>query len=90
MTWKLWVRTYEYQDEGDQPTLVLEHSFFGKTREEALHYSESHSKTDSFYDMTGGAVAARAAYKNRQVVLLKGMFRGIRTLTDAEFKKRKR
>jgi hypothetical protein len=87
--WKLWVRTYEYQEEGEEPTLVLEHSFFGKTREEALHYSESHSKTDSFYRDTGGHRAASESYRVNGPVLLKGAFRGIRTLTDAEFKKRK-
>jgi len=86
--WKLWVRSYEKQ--GEKMVLVLEHSFFGKTREEALHYSDSHSRTDSFYEQTGGAVAARAAYKSRQVAMVKGDFRGIETLTDAEFKQRKR
>ena len=90
MPWKLWVRTYEFQEEDEKPLLVLEHAFFGDTREDALHYSESHSKTDSFYRQTGGHRAARAAYDERGVILLKGDYQGIKTLTDAEFKKRKR
>lgn len=86
---KLWVRTYEIQE--GKEVLVLEHSFFGKTSEEALHYSDSHAKTDSFYNQTGGAFAARESHmRGGAFVLVKGSFKGIETLTDAEFKKRKR
>lgn len=86
--WKLLVRTYEKQ--GGKDVLVLEHSFFGKTREEALHYSDSHAKTDSFYSGTGGALAARESHHLQSVVIVKGRYKGIETVTDAEFRKRKR
>lgn len=45
--WKLHVRTYEIDDEGNESP-VVEHIFFGETQAEAEHYERSHRKTDSF------------------------------------------
>jgi hypothetical protein len=92
VSWKLVVRTFEQQGNDDRKlTPVLEHSFFGKTMEDALHYSDSHSRTDSFYRDTGGALAARESHRrNGAFIIVKGHFRDVPTLTEAEFKKRKR
>jgi hypothetical protein len=91
VSWKLVVRTFEQQDNNSKLTPVLEHAFFGKTMEDALHYSDSHSRTDSFYRDTGGALAARESHRrNGDFVIVKGHFRDVPTQTEAEFKKRKR
>jgi len=46
---QLWVLVHSIyeQDVGDDYP-VVRHSFYGKTPAEALHYYESHLKTDSF------------------------------------------
>jgi len=88
VSWKLEVRTHEMQD--GKWVLVLDHAFYGTTREDALHYSDSHERTDSFYRDTGGALAARESYRLKSFIIVKGHFRDVPTQTEAEFKKRKR
>ena len=51
--WKLHVKTYEIDDEG-QAMPVVEHIFYGQTRAEAEHYERSHRKADSFLRGCGG------------------------------------
>lgn len=82
---QLIVRSYEKQ--GHRLVLVLEHTFFGKTKAEALHYSASHSKTDDFYRETGGHIAAKHAMKEPNGTIVHGHFRDIVTVTEALFRK---
>ncbi len=89
--WKLHVRTYEEQDRAKgtwRP--VLEHTFFGSTKEEALHYSESHNKTDSFYRSIGGHVAAKAAYDGHDPAIVRADYKGIRAFSEATLRKSRR
>lgn len=59
--WALHVRTYELGDNNEWvPT--LEHVFFGKTKEEALHVSLSHSRADRFYYGCGFSKERRPAH----------------------------
>lgn len=85
MSWLLTVRTYE--DQSSRNVLVLDHRFYGATRKDALHYSESHAKTDSFYRQSGGAAAARSAIKVRGYTGAEGDFKGIHTRSFARFEK---
>jgi len=86
---KLHVRTFELQDGKWVP--VLDHTFFGITQADALQYSESHSKTDSFYRDSGGARAALVSFNQRgNFVITRGQFRGVVTQSEAEFKTVKR
>lgn len=43
---RLLARTWEWN--GERWRLVLDHVFYGETREEAAHYMESHTKADAF------------------------------------------
>lgn len=84
---RIHVKTYERT-----PTswrLVLEHTFVGKTLREALHYSESHAETDSFYRDSGGANAARILrhFAGARAITY-GSYKGITTRSDAEVSKR--
>ncbi|HYV99681.1 MAG TPA: hypothetical protein VE967_19635 [Gemmatimonadaceae bacterium] len=85
---QLIVRTYEYQ--GQKLALVLEHTFIGKTRAEALHYSKSHEATDSFYRKTGGHLVARNAFSGVGPTIAHAKYKGIQTVTDAQFRRRER
>lgn len=58
--WALHVRTYELGEDNNWRA-VLEHIFFGETKEEALHNSLSHSKSDRFYYGCGFAKERRPA-----------------------------
>lgn len=58
--WALHVRTFELGDDG-QWSPVVEHLFFGETKQEALRVSFSHSKTDTFYNGCGFAKERRPA-----------------------------
>ena len=84
---QLIVRTYEYQDQG--AVLILEHTFIGKTKKDAFHYSKSHSETDSFYRTTGGHLAAGAALRGEPTII-HASYKGIATVTDAHFRRRAR
>lgn len=52
MRWVLHVRTYELDEHG-RPEPVLEHLFFGRTKQQAEHYAASHSQTDKFFSGCG-------------------------------------
>lgn len=89
--WKLHVRTFEEQDRAKNKWRpVLEHTFFGSTKEEALHYSESHAKTDSFYRAIGGHVAAQGAYDGHDPAIVRANFKGIRTFSEATLRSTRR
>lgn len=60
MGWALHVRTYELGDDG-QWNAVLEHVFFGKTKDDALRISSVHSSTDKFYFGCGFSKERRPA-----------------------------
>jgi hypothetical protein len=83
MSWLLQVRTFEQQ--GNQLVLVLEHRFYGATRKEAFHFSESHAKTDSFYRSSGATAASEAMKTRGGVASAKGTFQGIQTVSFASF-----
>lgn len=89
--WKLNVKTFERQN--NKWVLVLEHTFFGKTRAEAFHYSASHAETDSFYRQSGSDAAVRILKKLGAPIGLPasayGRFRGILTIGDARLTRTK-
>jgi hypothetical protein len=55
--WKLHVRTYEIDDDGNSRA-VVEHIFFGKTKAEAERYAAAHEKTDVFFKHCGAGALA--------------------------------
>lgn len=85
--WALRVKTFEVQDR--ESVLVLEHVFLGRTRKEALHYSESHSKADAFYRMSGGHTTAIALGSRDSTMraIGRGSYQGIKTIAEANWER---